>query len=130
MKIPTDKKILEKIYKDYKEEYLTYEEDNSIRDSKVFVPIDIKKISRELKTEGDIVFGRLYYHLEQAYGYERPDGSKVSLFALGAGQDRHCIHFPFMVSILASIRSDRKKFFIPIMVSILSVLVAIIALIL
>ena len=60
--------------------------------------------------EGDIIFGRLYYDLNRRYSYRQEDGSKIEFFALRAGDDAHCIHFPYMASILANLRTDKKKY--------------------
>jgi hypothetical protein len=59
------------------------------RSSKIYVPIDISRISRKLKVDPDTVFGRLYYHLDKKHGHKQADGSSVHLFMLSAGQDRH-----------------------------------------
>ncbi|ANP65636.1 MULTISPECIES: hypothetical protein [Vibrio] len=125
MNIPTDKEILELIYKKYKNDYLSYKNDKSIRKAKIFVPLNIEDISSDLKTEADIVFGRLYYHMDEKYGYKRSDGSNVNFFVLKIGEDKYCVNYPLMVSVLASLRAENKKFFVPVMISILSTLVAI-----
>ncbi|MDG2675966.1 hypothetical protein R7Z80_17375 [Vibrio sp. 1733] len=125
MNIPTDKEILELIYKKYKNDYLSYKNDKSIRKAKIFVPLNIEDISSDLKTEADIVFGRLYYHMDEKYGYKRSDGSNVNFFVLKIGEYKHCVNYPLMVSVLASLRAENKKFFVPVMISILSTLVAI-----
>ncbi|MCR9595598.1 hypothetical protein NB525_16585 [Vibrio alginolyticus] len=125
MNIPTDKEILELIYKKYKNDYLSYKNDKSIRKAKIFVPLNIEDISSDLKTEADIVFGRLYYHMDEKYGYKRSDGSNVNFFVLKIGEDKYSVNYPLMVSVLASLRAENKKFFVPVMISILSTLVAI-----
>lgn len=110
MKSPTDLKILNTIYKMYykKFEAFTVGAENG-RVSKPYIPIDCKLIARKLKVDGDIVFGRLYYHLQEKYGYTRDDGSKVAFFTLVLAGDRHCINFPLMASVLAGLQEESSK---------------------
>jgi len=110
MKAPSDRKVLSTIYDAYYKEFETFilGADNG-RSSKVLMPIDCKFIAQKLKVDGDIVFGRLYYHLQEKYGYTRDDGSKVAFFALMAGGDRHCINFPLAASILAGLQEENSK---------------------
>ena len=108
VKLPSDYKILECIFEKYQEEFLK-ENSTPSRSSKIYVPIDCKLIADELKTDRDIIFGRLYYHLEEKYGYTRLDGSKVKLFALQIGNDTKCINFALMTSILAGLREEKQR---------------------
>ncbi|MFW6114292.1 MAG: hypothetical protein ACOC7K_00970 [bacterium] len=101
-RIPTDLKILETIYERYFAEYCDYSEDE--RSAKIYVPIDIDSLAHELQIEPDLLFGRLYYHLEHKYGYEHEDGTKVPFFALRSGDDIHCVNFPYMSSVLADLQ--------------------------
>lgn len=69
-RVPTDLEILNVIYEQYYDEFSSYDKNSPTRSSKIYVPIDIGAIARRLH-DGDIVFGRLYYHLEKKYGYQR-----------------------------------------------------------
>ena len=112
-RIPTDLKILTSIYDRYYGVFSAYEEDPSSRNSKTFVPIDIAAIAKELRVDPDIVFGRLYYHLENKYGYGTtygPEGARVHFFAKNLGDERDCVHFPYVASVLASLREEDRKF--------------------
>jgi len=110
MKIPSDYKILSMIYKNHYHEFLNYSEGDSSRSSKVYVPIDIQSIANELNVDGDIVFGRLYYHLEEKYSYQKSDDSWVHLFItkLPTGE-RHLINYPLMSSVLSGLKEERSK---------------------
>ena len=94
MKVPTDYQILNAIYDRYYKTFAGFSVDAPERAAKIYVPIAIRDIAAGLGVDGDIVFGRLYYHLEQKYGYKNDDGSRVNFFALGIGDDRHCVNFP------------------------------------
>src|SRR5262245_28891820 len=63
--IPTDLKILQAIYDQHFDEYAGFEPAKPNRGDKLYVPIDIAKIASKLDTDGDIIFGRLYYVLER-----------------------------------------------------------------
>jgi hypothetical protein len=120
MKIPSDRKILEVIFKRYKSTFADYENDSTSRASKVYVPVNCAQIAEELKTEPDIVFGRLYYHLERKHGYVQADGTKVPFFTLKVGNDAKCVNFPLLVSVLADLQQEGKRFAISTAVSFLS----------
>jgi len=118
-KPPTDRTILKAIYNRYYDQYAAYnEEDPDRRSSKIYMPIDIDEMAAHLSLESDILFGRLYYHLNNRYGYavddQRPGQEKskmrVELFALKVGGDHHCIHFPLLASVLATLEDENKKY--------------------
>ena len=108
-KLPTDLQILNFIYNKYYKQFIEFSKDNPTRSASIFVPIDIEMIANNFGVHVDIIFGRLYYHLEKKYGYQRQDGSKVSFFALNVGSGKHCINFPYMASVLANLRDNKKK---------------------
>jgi hypothetical protein len=131
MKSPSDLKILSLIYKLYYEEFKNYMQSDDVQNgrvSKIYVPINCKMIAKELDVDGDIVFGRLYYHLEHKYGYKQEDGTKVHFFTLGVETDRHCVNFPLLASVLAGLEDESRKFQIATYTSALAVVVAVIAL--
>jgi hypothetical protein len=125
MKTPTDLEILSQIYDVYYREFISFGSDPSksverkLRVSKIYVPIDVDRIGELLGVDGDIIFGRLYYNLNNKYSYrlapERKDekGPLVEFFAnsiSGDGKtDKHAIHFPYLASVLAEMRSERRK---------------------
>ncbi|MGL4713256.1 MAG: hypothetical protein ACRCWP_12090, partial [Shewanella sp.] len=100
MRSPTDLEVLERIYSKYYQDFTEYEDDENIRASKIYVPISCDEIAKKLKVDGDIVFGRLYYHMEKKYGYKQSDGSNVHFFAFRVGKESHCVNFPLLSSVL------------------------------
>ena len=115
--IPTDLKILDAIYRRYYNIFAKYTKGDENRSAKIYVPIEIDQIAVDLKVDTDIIFGRLYYHLEHKYGYKQDDGSSVHLFSLRVGDDRHCVHFPLMASVLADLQDQSRKHSIAIWIS-------------
>lgn len=127
MRTPTDLDILESIYKKYYVQFCCYEDDESIRASKIYVPISCDDIANELNVDGDIVFGRLYYHLEKKYGYKQNDGSNVHFFALGLGREKHCVNFPLLSSVLAGLQQEKRKFVLATTISIISLSISLVS---
>lgn len=126
-KVPTDLQILNFIYDKYYKQFIEFSKDNPTRSASIFVPIDIEMIANNFGVHVDIIFGRLYYHLEKKYGYQKPDGTKVSFFALKIGTDIHCINFPYMVSVLANIRDEREKYVTTKIIAIISLVIALLS---
>lgn len=126
-KLPTDIQILKLIYEKYYDTFVSYDKNNNSRSSKIYVPIDIELISNKFGVDPDLIFGRLYYHLENKYGYSNDDGSKVPFFTLRSGSDKHCIHFPYLASVLATMKSENKKFYIATAISIVALMISIIS---
>jgi len=113
MKTPSDRKVLNIIYKLYYEEFTNHSGEKDVqngRKSKIFVPIDCKLIARQLNVDNDIVFGRLYYHMEEKYGYARDSGGRVAFYTKIAGEENWFINFPLMASVLAGLEQENSKF--------------------
>lgn len=127
--LPTDLEILEKIYEDYYQTFISYSKENPDRAAKIYVPIDIEKIAEEFDVDVDIIFGRLHYHLNEKYGYQNDDDSYVHFFARVIGDEKHCIHFPLAGSVLASLKKESKKFWIATSIAAFSLLVSVSSLI-
>jgi len=122
--LPTDLQILNTIYNRYYDKFKSFSKNDSDRSSKIFIPIDITLVAKELEVDVDIIFGRLYYHLEQKYGYKRYNDIKVAFFTLQAGADKNCINFPYMASVLANLREREKKYSTATKIAILSLFIA------
>jgi len=91
--LPTDLQLLDTIYRKYYDIFASYNEKSPNRSSKIYVPISIDEIARQFGLDGDIIFGRLYYHLDQKYAYKQEDNGTVHLFTPVVGGDRHCVNF-------------------------------------
>ena len=127
---PTDLDLLDAIYNRYFDEFAAWSEENRTRRTKIYVPIDIELIARELSVDPDLVFGRLYYHLEHKYGYDDASGSHTPFFEIAIAGDHHCINFPYLASVLASLRDEDRKFRVATTTAVVSPLIAIVSLLL
>jgi hypothetical protein len=126
---PTDLEILEEIYREYYPTYISYSREQPNRNTKVHVPIDVVTIAKHFSVDPDIIFGRLYYHLEPKYGFAQADGSKVHFFALQVGSDKHTVQFPLLAAVMANLREEKNKHLVSTWISVAAIIISIIALI-
>lgn len=129
-KLLTNLQILEKIYSMCRGRFLSASEAHPERDHVNYIPIDIRALAVELRTNRHELFGRLYFHLDKKYQYQKSDGSFVHLFALSVGDKRHCINFPYLSAILSEHRSEYRRNLVSVSLSILSLIIALSALLL
>lgn len=128
-KLPTDLEILNMIYKMYFDKYISFKQESPNRLKKAFVPIDIPLVAKNLQTETDIVFNRLYYHFEKKFSYKKDDNLYVNFFlrSIGGGeqQETNCINFPYMTSVLSALRHEERKYWRTTSIAITSLLISI-----
>jgi len=122
----TDLKLLKAIYETYHEDFLEYSREDIERDSVIYVPIDIKHLAGKIKMDSQLLFGRIYYDIDKRYRFEQDDGSKVHLFALQVGSDRHTVNFPLLAGVLANLSERNFKFWLPMAFSIAAFLISLI----
>ncbi len=124
---PTDLEILEDIYRRY---YPVFVDPKRLEDNprgKIHVPIDIKAIAEHFGVDQDIVFGRLYYHLNEKHSFEQ-GGARVDLFHLQIGGQRHCVQFPLLASLAADLRDQRNQYLWTLWLSIIATVISVISL--
>ena len=118
-KPPTDRKIIQKIHDKYLQDFGSFNKKDvePSRSTKIFVPIDFQAIAAELRVDPDIVFGRLYYHLNKRFGYTRDDGTRVQLFERQVNGDRDVVNFPLLSAVLAELHESWWRFTAPLILS-------------
>lgn len=124
----TDRLLLKAIYEEYYSDFCSFDEENKSRASKNHITIDCKVISSKLYIDHDIVFGRLYYHLEKKYGYKKGDRN-VPLFTSGVGTHRLIVNFPLLSAVLAELEQHHVRFTLPLWLSIVAIALSAFALI-
>lgn len=124
-RLPTDLDILNAIYDRYYLVFASFDKSDPDRNSKVYVPIDIPAIAAKLKVDVDLVFGRLYYHLDQKYWYMRENDLKVHLFTPTIGTDKNAVNFPYLASVLADMRWSNRKYRLGTGIAIISLAISI-----
>lgn len=128
-KLPTDLQLLGEIYEKNYRQFASYSEESKSRASKIWVPIDIEELASKFRLDPDIIFGRLYYHLNDKFSHKSADGSKTEFFALRIGADKHCVNFPYLSSVLSSLQDENKKFLVATGVAVLSLIISIISIV-
>lgn len=128
-KLPTDLELMEEIYKRYYDDYSAYTDEIPTRRTKVFVQINIQSLSDHYNIDADIIFGRLYYHMNDKYSYVSNDGKRGNFFVLAIGDDRHLIQFPLLSSRIAELHEERRKFFLTFWLSIVAIAISIVSII-
>ena len=74
-----------------------------------FVAVNLHHIAGHLACPPEIVFGRLYFHLNYKYSYKKEDDAHVSFFDLNFQNRGHCVQFPLLTSVLASLEEDNRR---------------------
>ena len=127
-RLPTDRDVLMCIFEMYKDKY-PGEKIGVKGANDPFVPIDVRAVASRLKTKPELLFGRLYYHLDAKHRYKQGNGAEVNLFLLNVENKGHSVHFPYLASILASHNQEYRKQFVSIAFSVLALLVSVASLI-
>jgi hypothetical protein len=124
---PSDFELLKAIYEHHRADFVA---SRPITRSGILLPIDIPAIAATLDTDADTVFGRLYYHLDRVYGEApRDDAPRKVLFTPVAGDEVNCINLPLLEAVLAGLWQERDRQTWAIRVAVISVVVALAALI-
>lgn len=122
--IPTDEKLLATIYQRNLRAFSEWSEENKTRVTKIWVPIDIDALGKKFRCDPDLIFGRLYYHMNEKYGSSTGDGQEVNFFNMRLANDRHVVNFPLLTSVLADLEDNRKRFIISTRLAALSLVIS------
>ena len=142
----TELQILAVIYERYYETFADFDRNDQERNrfTKNHVPIDVASVATQLGSEPDIVFGTLYYVLNEKHRIKTdepggdPDANSVEVpffmhfwpphiaVALPAkyAKERDLVHFPMVAALYASLRDQDSKATWAVRVSIISTCIA------
>jgi hypothetical protein len=108
-KLPTDRQILQCIFEMYESHYPGNRPGATRGENDPHLPIDVRAVADRLGCNAELLFGRLYYHLDHKYRYKQDNGALVPLFSLQSGIKRHTIHFPYLVAVLAEQQQEYRN---------------------
>ena len=123
--LPTDRYVLQCIFDMYSSNYPGTEGHDGRRVNDPYLAIDIPAVAVRLGCSPELLFGRLYYHLDQKYRYKQDDDTIVPLFYLKVGEKRHAVHFPYLASILAGQNQEFRRYILSLSFSTAALAVAI-----
>lgn len=102
---------------------------------KIHVPIDLAAVAAHFGVDLAIIFGRLYYHLNAKHGFDVTDylgkeerKTRVGLFLIQVGGQRHCVQFPLLASLAADLRDQRNQYLRTLWLSIIATVLSVLAL--
>lgn len=123
--LPTDRKILECIYEMYQSAYPGNVSDDARGENDPYLPIQVSEVAARLGCVPEMLFGRLYYHLDEKYRYEQDGGTKVHLFSIQVGSKRHCVNFPYLAAVLAEKDEEHTRQFWSTVLSIVALVLSV-----
>ena len=127
--LPTDLELLRAIFDEHYDAFVAYTDDKPNRDNRMWVPVNLDAIAKRFGTDSPMIFGRLYYHMNQKYGEVQLDGTRLDFFQLVVGRDSHCINFPFLASVLADLQQDQRRFAVATGIAVLSLVVSLLSIV-
>src|SRR5690606_26414547 len=98
--LPTDRDILKCIFEMYEPSYPGIPAGEIHGKHDPYVPIDLRAVAEKLDCKPEMLFGRLYYHLDAKFRYTQDSGAQVPLFRLPGNSDRHSVNFPYLAAVL------------------------------
>jgi len=109
MSLPTDREILRCNFEMYAPAYPGKEPGEARGKNDPYMPINVHEVAAHLNCSPEMLFGRLYYHLDAKYRYTQDNDAKVHLFSLKIGSEMHCVNFPYLAAALAERDEEHKR---------------------
>ena len=104
-KLPTEREILRCIANMYEPSY----PGSKPKDNDPYMEIDVRAVAAKLQCKPELLFGYLYYYLDHKHRYQSSEKIWTHLFALKAGENYHCVNYPYLVGILAAHEVEYKR---------------------
>lgn len=120
-RLPTDREVLRCIFEMYDPAYPG--EPKGGNDP--YLPVDLRAVAAKLNTKPELLFGRLYYHLDAKHRYQQDGGAWVNLFHLNVENKGHSVHFPYLVAILAGHDQEYRRQFWSVAFSVLALILSV-----
>lgn len=109
MSLPTDREILRCIFEMYEPVYPGKELGEVRGKNDPYLPIKVTEVASHLSCSSEMLFGRLYYHLDAKYRYTQDNDAQVHLFSIKVGTEMHCVNFPYLAAVLAEKNEEHKR---------------------
>jgi len=107
-RIPTDLEIMEELYERYFESFRKYATEDPDRIARIRVPINVQEVAEACEVEEDMIFGRIFYHFNKKYSYKDEKGN-VTTFFITDKFEGLSVNFPIVASVLADLRTEKRK---------------------
>ena len=107
--LPTDREILKCIFEMYAPSYPGTPPGEIRGTNDPYLPIKVGEVATRLGCSPEMLFGRLYYHLDAKFSYTKEGSGQVHLFALKVGTEMHCVNFPFLAAVLAEKDDEHNR---------------------
>ena len=127
-RLPTDRQVLKCIFRMYQAQYPGLSDPGGRGANDPYLSIDLRAVAKRLRCQPELVFGRLYYHLDAKYRYKQDNGAHVKLFDLNHQHRGHAVHFPYLASILAGMEQEHRRTLWSLALSIAALIVSAISL--
>jgi hypothetical protein len=127
--LPTDHEILSCIYEMYRTSYPGKPAGSERGENDPYMPVNLRQVAARLSCNPELLFGRLYYHLDAKHRYKQDNGALVSLFYLNFQGKGHSVHFPFLAAIVAGMNQEHRKTFWSLAFSALALVVSVASLV-
>lgn len=129
IKLPTDRYLLQCIFDMYVADYPGPKNARGVGLNDPYVPIDIPAVAMRVGMSQELVFGRLYFHLDQKHRFKHEGGATTSLFHLKVGEKRHAVQFPYLAAVLAEKNQEFRRYTLTLVLSAVALGVSIASLI-
>jgi hypothetical protein len=126
--LPTDRQVLKCLFEMYEPTY-PGETNGGKGENDPYVPVDLRAVAARLGTKPELLFGRLYYHLDAKHRYQQDSGAWVNLFHLNVENKGHSVHFPYLAAILAGHDQEYRKQFWSMAFSVLALVLSVVSLV-
>jgi hypothetical protein len=128
--LPTDRDVLRAIFETYESQYPGPVPEGGVRPANdPFVPVDLNAVARRLNTKPELLFGRLYYHLEAKHRYQQSGGTCVNLFLLNPQDKGHSVNYPYLAALLAGHDQEHRRQLFSVSVSLVALGISIASLV-
>ncbi|RDE50171.1 MAG: hypothetical protein DVS81_12455 [Candidatus Accumulibacter meliphilus] len=107
--LSTDRQILRCIYEMYESSYPGKDSGEVRGKNDPYLPIKVSDVASRLGCTAEMLFGRLYYHLDAKYRYKQESDAQVHLFSIAVGSERHCVNFPYLAAVLAEKDEEHRR---------------------